>query len=142
MDTDYHALVKDRTSFTHQCCLLCALCDDSFLVSGLSMSMIYFLAYFSVIGIQSFKGSLRRTCYLSPTLGEGEIAIDNQFCGGYINPDNLTVMGYVQADGTHYTSTKGYICPLGQICRVCAAFNASFPALMSSRKMKIQRIMS
>lgn len=71
-----------------------------------------------IIGVQSFKGSLRRACYLSPTLGEQELQIDNQFCGGYIDPTSLNVTGYIQLDSQNADATKGYICPLGQVCRV------------------------
>jgi hypothetical protein len=35
----------------------------------------------SIVGIQIFSGSLRRSCYLNPTLGESEIALTPQFCG-------------------------------------------------------------
>lgn len=72
-----------------------------------------------IIGVQSFKGSLRRTCYISPTLGEQEIQTNKQFCGGYIDPISLNKTGYIQLNGQTVESTKGYICPLGQVCRVC-----------------------
>lgn len=67
--------------------------------------------------MQSFKGSMRCLCYLSPTLGEDKFALDSQFCGGYINPLNLTVMSYITLDNSPAHNYKGYICPLGQICR-------------------------
>ncbi|PBK87237.1 hypothetical protein ARMGADRAFT_939192 [Armillaria gallica] len=73
--------------------------------------------YCNIIGVQAFKGSLRRACYISPTLGEDEIQIDDQFCGGYIDPDTLNVTNYIQLDGTPGTTSKGYICPIGQVCR-------------------------
>ncbi|KAJ7798252.1 hypothetical protein B0H14DRAFT_3886546 [Mycena olivaceomarginata] len=41
--------------------------------------------------------SLRRTCVLESMLGEQPIVLNDQFCGGYVDP--------------------GYICPLGQTCR-------------------------
>ncbi|SJL08837.1 uncharacterized protein ARMOST_12208 [Armillaria ostoyae] len=70
-----------------------------------------------IIGVQAFKGSLRRACYPSPTLGEDEIQIDDQFYGGYINPDTLNITNYIRLDGTPGTTIKGYICPIGQVCR-------------------------
>ena len=70
-----------------------------------------------IIGIQSFKGSLRRSCYLEPTLGEPEAQL-SFFCGGYIDPTTLSVMPYITQDGRNAT-VKGYICPLGQVCQVC-----------------------
>jgi voltage-dependent calcium channel len=32
-------------------------------------------------------------------------------------------MGYLQLDGTTVQESKGYICPLGQICTVCVVFS-------------------
>ncbi|KAF6754799.1 high-affinity cell membrane calcium channel [Ephemerocybe angulata] len=70
-----------------------------------------------IIGVQSFNGSLRRSCFLSPTLGEGEILIENQFCGGYIDPQTLSKVGYLTANNVTSKTLKGYICPLGQVCK-------------------------
>lgn len=70
----------------------------------------------SIIGIQSFKGSFRRTCHLSATLGEDDIPLD-QNCGGYIDPTTLQPVGYLDASGVN-AAVKGYICPLGQVCKV------------------------
>lgn len=69
-----------------------------------------------VIGVQTFKGSFRRSCFLESTLGEPEIQLSHS-CGGYIDPGNFSVMPYIAQDGQNI-STKGYICPLGQVCRV------------------------
>jgi hypothetical protein len=72
----------------------------------------------SIIGVQSFKGSLRRSCFVSPTQGEQELQLTGQFCGGHIDPGTLGVTSYIQLDGVQAGPTKGYICPLGQVCRV------------------------
>ncbi|KAF9022796.1 hypothetical protein BDZ89DRAFT_1070394 [Hymenopellis radicata] len=87
------------------------------LLTSVAYFVLFAMILFSIIGIQAFKGSMRRTCYISPTLGEDEVQRDSQFCGGYINPDNLTVMSYIQLDGTNSVDSKGYICPIGQVCR-------------------------
>jgi len=71
-----------------------------------------------IIGVQSFKGSFRRTCVISPTLGETPHLRDGQFCGGFIDPQSMNVTGYVQRNNQTVSSAKGYICPLGQICMV------------------------
>jgi voltage-dependent calcium channel len=68
-------------------------------------------------GIQSFSGSLRRSCYLAPTLGEPEAQLSH-FCGGFIDPTTLSVVPYITQDRQNGT-VKGYICPLGQTCKVC-----------------------
>lgn len=84
-----------------------------------------------IIGIQSFKGSLRRSCQLSPTLGETEISLSSQFCGGYIDPVSLNVTGYMQLNGENAKTPKGYICPLGQVCRVCRKYLRSSTVRLS-----------
>ena len=71
----------------------------------------------SIIGIQSFKGSFRRNCYLQPINGEDEIALE-QSCGGYIDPVSFNVTGYINRFNETSASTKGFVCPLGQICKV------------------------
>ena len=72
-----------------------------------------------IIGVQSFKGSLRRMCYISPTNGEtSRIQNQNQWCGGYIDPATLDTFGYIQLDGSINSEVKGYVCPLGQVCMV------------------------
>jgi voltage-dependent calcium channel len=71
----------------------------------------------SIIGIQSFKGSFRRTCVLLPTGGEDEIDLGQQ-CGAYIDPTSLAVVSYAAPTDPVHGAPKGYICPLGQICKV------------------------
>lgn len=73
-----------------------------------------------IIGVQSFKGSLRRNCYIQPMFGENQIQT-SQYCGGHINATTLDVSPspYIQLDGTPAVSAKGYTCPLGQVCQVC-----------------------
>lgn len=71
-----------------------------------------------IIGVQSFKGSYRRSCWLNPILGEGATQLPDQRCGGYIDPISLNLTGYIMLDGTLSPDTKGYICPLGQVCKV------------------------
>lgn len=83
---------------------------------GASISMLLTFVCCSIIGIQSFNGSLRRSCYLAPTLGEPEAKLSN-FCGGSIDPTTLSVVPYITRDGGN-GSVKGYICPLGQVCKV------------------------
>jgi voltage-dependent calcium channel len=58
-----------------------------------------------------------RSCYLEPVLGENETSL-NHFCGGHIDPSTLTKAPFITLDGRNVTF-KGYICPLGQLCKVC-----------------------
>ncbi|KAG0695689.1 Ion transport protein-domain-containing protein [Suillus ampliporus] len=87
------------------------------LLTNVAYFVVFAAVLFSIIGIQSFKGSFRRNCYLQPTLGEVQIQIPTQFCGGHIDPTTLDVSPYLQLDGTPSSTVKGYICPLGQVCQ-------------------------
>ncbi|KAG2002361.1 high-affinity cell membrane calcium channel, variant 2 [Coprinopsis cinerea AmutBmut pab1-1] len=87
------------------------------LLTSVALFVLFAIVLFSIIGIQSFGGSLRRSCFFNPTLGEPEVLIDEQFCGGYIDPVTLREVGYVQLDGRRSNTVKGYICPLGQTCK-------------------------
>ena len=44
------------------------------------------------------------------------IVLENQVCGGQIDPVTLTPKGYFEASGDQTPVPKGYICPLGQRC--------------------------
>ena len=46
-----------------------------------------------------------------------------KFCGGYIDPVTLKVMGYVQLNNQTASGVKGFICPLGQTCMVCCHYS-------------------
>lgn len=76
---------------------------------------------FRIIGVQSFKGSMRRTCAINPILGEGLHLRDGQFCGGHIDPITLKPTGYIGSNNQTTGTAKGYICPLGQSCKVSSA---------------------
>ncbi|OJA17446.1 hypothetical protein AZE42_05939 [Rhizopogon vesiculosus] len=83
------------------------------LLTNVAYFVVFAAVLFSIIGVQSFKGSFRRNCYIQPTLGEDQIQT-SQSCGGHINATTLDVSPYIQLDGTPSTASKGYICPLGQ----------------------------
>ncbi|KAI0331568.1 hypothetical protein GY45DRAFT_1248483 [Cubamyces sp. BRFM 1775] len=85
------------------------------LLASVAYFVLFAMIIFSIIGIQSFKGSFRRTCHLPPTSGEDDIDL-GQNCGGYIDPTTLQPIGYINSDGQN-GAVKGFICPLGQICR-------------------------
>ncbi|XP_006460371.1 hypothetical protein AGABI2DRAFT_220377 [Agaricus bisporus var. bisporus H97] len=100
---NYHAFIEDSETSAHECRVFRHFCHIAVLTR--------------IIGVQSFKGSLRRTCVLSSTLGEGNITLNQQFCGGYIDTNTLQPIGFIQANGENASATKGYICPLGQVCQ-------------------------
>ncbi|KAI9570096.1 Ion transport protein-domain-containing protein [Boletus coccyginus] len=87
---------------------------------SLLANVVYFIIFamvlFSIVGVQSFKGSLRRSCNLLPVLGENTTQL-TQMCGGHINATTLSPSPYLQLDGTPASITKGFICTLGQVCQ-------------------------
>ncbi|KAG8215839.1 Ion transport protein-domain-containing protein [Butyriboletus roseoflavus] len=87
---------------------------------SLLANVVYFIIFamvlFSIIGVQLFKGSLRRSCNLLPVLGENTTQL-TQPCGGHINASTLAPSPYLQLEGTPAGIIKGFICPLGQVCQ-------------------------
>ncbi|WVO19052.1 uncharacterized protein IAS62_000328 [Cryptococcus decagattii] len=85
------------------------------------ITVSYFLVFaaciFSIIGVQSFRGSFRRACMLTdPHNSSNVIQLQTQ-CGGWLNSTSLESVSYLNLDGTSSAvPPKGYICPLGQIC--------------------------
>ncbi|TFK22492.1 high-affinity cell membrane calcium channel [Coprinopsis marcescibilis] len=87
------------------------------LLTSVALFVLFAIVMFSIIGIQTFSGSLRRSCFFNPTLGEPEIIIDDQFCGGFVDPVTLQNVGYIMRNNQTARQSKGYICPLGQTCK-------------------------
>lgn len=79
--------------------------------------LIFAFALFSIIGVQSFRGSFRRQCILTDPNNSTNIIELGQLCGGHVNSAVETV-SYLLLDGTPAAyDPKGYICPMGQICQ-------------------------
>ena len=83
----------------------------------------FFWLLFAIVGVQSFKSSLRRTCvWINPEPG-GQNFIQNdapetiQFCGGYLDAVTGQRMPWLNGQGLAGTGTaKGYLCPQGSLC--------------------------
>lgn len=76
-------------------------------------------ALWSIIGIQSFQGSFRRQCVLTDPNNSSNIIETGQPCGGHINASNMAVWAYLTPDDRPFAGgSKGYVCPLGQVCQV------------------------
>ncbi|EXJ91094.1 hypothetical protein A1O1_04201 [Capronia coronata CBS 617.96] len=83
----------------------------------------FFWLIFGIIGVQSFKSSLRRTCVWVGDDGSGQnytlnLAPENvQFCGGYLDAVTGEPMPWLKLDGRNGTgSSKGYLCPQNSLC--------------------------
>lgn len=82
----------------------------------------YFWLLFAIIGVQTFKSSLRRQCTFMPGTPENftqntpEPAGNTQFCGGWLAL-NGSEMPWLTADGQNGTDKhKGYLCPMLSQC--------------------------
>jgi hypothetical protein len=92
------------------------------LLVNVAFFTLFSMLLFSIIGVQAFKGSYRRSCVwigdLNPDV-EGSAGTNytfSQICGGFFNSEGQS-MGRVNPSGFPLSGTaKGYICPYGQIC--------------------------
>ena len=95
------------------------------LLITVSFFLIFAFALFSIIGVQSFRGSYRRQCVLTDPFNSTNVIQLGQLCGGYIAADG-TEAPFLLLDGqVADVSPKGYICPMGQVCEVssCTALS-------------------
>lgn len=78
----------------------------------------FFWLVFAVVGVQSFKGSLRRNCvWIDPAGIQENYTQEFQFCGGHLDIDTGIALPFVHTDGTPGAKTaKGYICPTFSKC--------------------------
>jgi len=77
----------------------------------------FFWLLFSIVGVQSFKSSMRRNCvWQGPTPAENYLN-DGQFCGGHRFADGTTA-GYIHAPERPGgpDKGKGFLCPVGSLC--------------------------
>ncbi|EFP81922.2 uncharacterized protein PGTG_08171 [Puccinia graminis f. sp. tritici CRL 75-36-700-3] len=89
--------------------------------SPLLVNVVFFIffaaALFSIVGVQSFKGSFDRHCVWIDPAGQNNYTFQSQSCGGQYNPITGIEEGFVHnATGKLFGSSKGYICPQGQLC--------------------------
>ncbi|KNG51313.1 calcium channel subunit cch1 [Stemphylium lycopersici] len=79
----------------------------------------FFWLLFSIVGVQSFKSSLRRTCVWIDPEGVQNFTNSGQFCGGQLRnePGNIPE-GYIPAPGRPAgpEDGKGFLCPKGSLC--------------------------
>ena len=93
------------------------------LLVNVAFLISFFWLLFAIVGVQSFKSSLRRTCvWINPIPG-GKNFIQNdapesvQFCGGYLNATTGQPMPWLTANRENGTAShKGYLCPQGSLC--------------------------
>lgn len=78
---------------------------------------VYFWLLFGILGVQSFRGSLRRQCvWFDQNDSNDRYQYENQFCGGFLEPITKKVMPYLLNDGTYGPASKGFLCPQYSKC--------------------------
>lgn len=88
------------------------------LLVNVALLIGFFWLIFAIIGVQSFKSSLRRTCvWVDPEGVQSNYTQAFQFCGGYINATTGLALPYLYTDGSlGAKKAKGYICPVNSLC--------------------------
>lgn len=89
--------------------------------SPLLVNVVFFTVFaailFSVVGVQSFKGSFDRHCVWIDPAGQSNYTFESQSCGGQYNALTGQPEGFVHhATGKLFGAYKGYLCPQGQLC--------------------------
>lgn len=80
----------------------------------------FFWLLFAIIGVQSFKSSLRRQClWMNPQDATDTWINEFQFCGGYLDNVTFAPKPWLKADGVTLGTTvhKGYLCPVQSVCQ-------------------------
>ena len=138
LESDYHIYVFQMMSCLRIVRLLGITSGTSVILRSLkraaptllnvSFLIGFFWLLFAIVGVQSFKASLRRTCVWDGSLAFPD-PIDNytqnymdgngniQYCGGWRAPNNRSAMPWLMPDGGWGADNpKGYFCPVGSYC--------------------------
>lgn len=82
-----------------------------------TLFLLCFWVFFAIIGVQSFKTSLRRHCvWTDPSNSANTYENEFQFCGSYLNPQTKKSMPYLEISGIPSSQTKGFSCPIYSEC--------------------------
>jgi hypothetical protein len=82
----------------------------------------FFWLLFAIIGLQSFKSSLKRTCVWVDPEGARNFTMNKapdllQLCGGHLEAGTGTALPWLLPDGRNGSSSpKGFFCPEGSLC--------------------------
>ena len=92
------------------------------LLVNVTFLIAFFWLLFAIVGVQSFKSSLRRSCVWMSPEGLGNYTQDQapgswQTCGGHLDAMTNSPMPWLTTLGGNGTSShKGYLCPQGSYC--------------------------
>lgn len=81
-----------------------------------SLFITCFWLFFGIIGVQSFKASFSRHCkWTNPSNPDETFLNSKQYCGSYLNQSGIA-SPYIDRDGEHSQTKKGYTCPRNSKC--------------------------
>ncbi|EMD91655.1 hypothetical protein COCC4DRAFT_188092 [Bipolaris maydis ATCC 48331] len=89
------------------------------LLVNVAFLICFFWLLFSIVGVQSFKSSMRRTCVWQDPQGVQNFTNSEQFCGGHLlDEPGFHPAGYIPAPGrpSGPEGGKGFLCPKGSLC--------------------------
>jgi hypothetical protein len=88
------------------------------LLVNVAFLISFFWLLFAIVGVQSFKSSLRRSCVWIDPLGVSNFTNAGQHCGGHLRdvPDALIPEPYISTLGIPPETAKGFLCPKGSVC--------------------------
>ncbi|KAK0539429.1 calcium channel protein [Tilletia horrida] len=89
------------------------------LLVNVTFFIVFFMILFSIIGVQSFKGSYRRSCVwlgIGADQQPGTNYTLSQICGGFYDAAGQA-HGHLNTDlSPSGAGAKGFMCPNGQVC--------------------------
>lgn len=88
------------------------------LLVNVAFLISFFWLLFAIVGVQSFKSSLRRSCVWIDPQGRQNFTHSEQHCGGHLKnvPDANIPEPYIAAFGMPNGTDKGFLCPKGSVC--------------------------
>ncbi|KAL1953208.1 hypothetical protein VTO42DRAFT_3392 [Malbranchea cinnamomea] len=92
------------------------------LLVNVAFFICFFWLLFAIIGVQSFKSSLRRTCVWIDPDGVSNFTFNQapdqlQLCGGYLESGTGVQKPWLLPDGSNGSDKpKGFLCPQGSLC--------------------------
>jgi hypothetical protein len=87
------------------------------LLVNVAFLISFFWLLFAIVGVQSFKSSLRRSCVWIDPEGISNFTT-SQFCGGHLRDGTNEIIPepYIAAPGMPAGTDKGFLCPKGSLC--------------------------
>lgn len=117
----YITILTYQLRLTHSQVILRSLKKAAGLLTNVAFLIGFFWLLFAVVGLQSFKSSLRRSCVWTdpsdPSDPNNVFVNKASFCGGWLHP-NGTSMPWLLRDNVTYSSgtPKGFLCPVNSKC--------------------------